>query len=350
MNYKDPKMIFLVWAPFSIRSQNLSEKLNAKLFLLNYKFKKKIYSPIKYPLLFAKTLNILAKEKPDVIIIQIPPIFCIIPVVMYKKLIAMKKRQCCIVIDAHTGAFGKPWSYLKPLNKLLMKSSSLLIVTNKQLQNKVLQDYDINTTILEDRIPNPGISSCANNPYKDTSAKQGGYYANKIAFVCSFAPDEPLENVLSVAALLPKVQFYVTGDHSRIQNKKQILDQKTENVVFTGFMSYDEYMSLLQCVDAVIVLTNRDQTMLSGAYETMAVGKPLITSNWACLQQYYDKGTICTDNSPEGIKKAIVTALAKKEQLVKEMVQLKDERSKEWDERFFDLKSQILNNYDNLLK
>ena len=341
MNDKDPKMIFLVWAPFSIRAQNLSERLNAKLFLLNYKFKKKIYTPIKYPLLFAKTLNILTKEKPDIIIIQIPPIFCITPVILYKKFLAKKKRQCSIVIDAHTGAFGKPWSYLKPLNKVLMKASRLLIITNKQLQNKVFRDYNINTTVLDDRIPNPKRSSYDNNEYKDKYAKQGASYTNKIAFVCSFAPDEPLENVITVAALLPAVQFYITGDHSRIQNKKQILDRKTGNVIFTGFMGYDEYIYLLQFVDAVIVLTNRDQTMLSGAYETMAVGKPLITSNWDCLQQYYNKGTICTDNSPEGIKKAIDTSLEKKEQLVKEMVQLRDERLKEWEERFFDLKTNI---------
>ena len=342
MSDKDPKVIFLVWAPFSIRAQNLSENLGAKLFLLNYKFKKKIYSPIKYPVLFAKTLKILAKEKPDVIIIQVPPIFCIIPVMLYKKLLGGRKGRCSIIIDAHTGAFGRPWSYVKSLNKLLMKKSNLLIITNKQLQNNVLHDYGINTTILEDRIPNPKISSFACESYKDKYAKQGASYTNKIAFVCSFAPDEPLENVVTAAALLPEVQFYVTGDHSRAQNKKQVLEQKTGNIVFTGFLSYDEYMYLLQYVDAVVVLTNRDQTMLSGAYEAMAVGKPLITSNWDCLQQYYNKGTICTDNSPEGIKKAIDAALVKKEHLVKEMVQLKDERLKEWEERFHDLKTQIL--------
>jgi glycosyltransferase involved in cell wall biosynthesis len=232
-----------------------------------------------------------------------------------------------------------------------MKKSNLLIITNKQLQNKLLQDYNINSTILEDGIPKTKNFDYANNHYKDKYTDQDApHYNNKIAFVCSFAPDEPLENVLAVATLLPEVLFYITGDHSRIQNKKQVLDRKPGNIVFTGFMSYDEYMSLLQYVDAVIVLTNRDQTMLSGAYETMAIGKPLITSNWDCLQQYYNKGTICTDNSPEEIKKAIDVALTKKERLVNEMIQLRGEKLKEWEERFIDLKTQILNNYHNLLK
>jgi hypothetical protein len=66
---KDPlKTVFLVWAPHSIRAKNLAEHLDAKLYLISYKFKKKIYSPIKYIKLFTNTLFILEKEKPHIII------------------------------------------------------------------------------------------------------------------------------------------------------------------------------------------------------------------------------------------------------------------------------------------
>ena len=95
-------------------------------------------------------------------------------------------------------------------------------------------------------------------------------------------------------------------------NKKLALDNKPDNVVFTGFVSYGDYVSLLRHVDAVIVLTNRDKTMLSGAFEALAVGKPLITSNWNCLMQYYSKGAICIDNSTAQIKEAIQTVQRKK--------------------------------------
>jgi glycosyltransferase involved in cell wall biosynthesis len=83
--------------------------------------------------------------------------------------------------------------------------------------------------------------------------------------------------------------------------------------------------------------------MLSGAFEALAVGKPLITSNWNCLMQYYSKGAICIDNSTAQIKEAIQTVKRKKEQLEKEIIQLKHERVKEWDERFYHLKESILN-------
>ena len=54
-------------------------------------------------------------------------------------------------------------------------------------------------------------------------------------------------------------------------------------------------------------------------------------------EAYYNRGAICTDSSPESIKKAIDVALLKKEQLVKEMMHLKEERLRDWDERFSDL-------------
>jgi predicted nuclease with TOPRIM domain len=73
------------------------------------------------------------------------------------------------------------------------------------------------------------------------------------------------------------------------------------------------------------------------------VGKPLITSNWNCLMQYYSKGAICIDNSTPQIKEAIQTVQREKSQLEKEMIQLKEERVKEWNQRFYHLKESILN-------
>ncbi len=338
-SHDNPKIIFLAWAPFSPRTQNLAESLGAKINLLSYKFRKKIYSPLKYPLLFVKTLKILRKENPDIIINQIPPIFCAFSVLTYMKFFQREKKKCSMIIDAHTGAFNKPWTLLKPLNKLAMRKADLVIVTNNDLKSKVMKDYNVDSKVLEDKIPDFNVTSIPAYKEKDNSP-----YSFSVAFICSFAYDEPLENLIQAAVALPETRFFVTGDYSKMDNNKKLsLDNKPDNVVFTGFVSYDDYVSLLRHVDAVIVLTNRDKTMLSGAFEALAVGKPLITSNWNCLMQYYSKGAICIDNSTAQIKEAIQTVQRKRAQLEKEMIQLKDERVKEWDQRFYRLKESILN-------
>jgi hypothetical protein len=82
--------------------------------------------------------------------------------------------------------------------------------------------------------------------------------------------------------------------------------------------------------------------MLSGAYEALAVEKPLITSNWTTLKDYFNKGTIYVDNSAAEITNAIQTAQNKKEQLMKEIHQLKLEKTKEWDDKFANFKRLLL--------
>jgi glycosyltransferase involved in cell wall biosynthesis len=340
---KDLRVVFIVWAPYSPRSKNLSERLDAHLYLISYKFKRKIYSIIKYPLLFVKTLYILKREKPEIILCQSPPIFCALAAMVYQYLTG--KKNSVVLIDAHTQSFDKPWSYFKALNRLALRRASMVIVTNVELQSKVLLNYGINSIVLEDRIPDFDMSPSAGyqNVKKMNTKEKDDDYNNlffKVAVISSFAADEPLENVLDSAEDLTDVKFFITGDKSKAD--KQFLKRKLNNVVFTGFLEHDAYISLLQNVDTIMVLTKRDRTMLAGAYETLALEKPLITSNWVPLKQYFNKGAIHVDNSSDEIKQAIKTVQRKKEELAKDMHQLKIEKINEWEDKFNDFKKHLI--------
>jgi glycosyltransferase involved in cell wall biosynthesis len=113
-------------------------------------------------------------------------------------------------------------------------------------------------------------------------------------------------------------------------------------VIFTGFMEYGNYLRLLEDSDGIMVLTSRNRTMLSGAYEALALGKPLITSNWDPLKQYFNKGTIHIDNTSKQIKEAVNLIQRNKEKLAKDMGQLKIERNNEWEQKFAEFKSLVL--------
>jgi hypothetical protein len=145
-----PKTVFLVWAPMSLRAENISKRLEADLYLISYKFRKKIYSPIKYPILFVKTFAIIKRERPEIIICQTPPILSVLSVLICNFLLCIKG---IVVIDSHTGAFYGPWSYLKVLNKSIMRRTSMTIVTNIELQDYVWDNYGIKSVVLEDPIP-----------------------------------------------------------------------------------------------------------------------------------------------------------------------------------------------------
>ena len=63
------KIVFLVWDRESIRAYGIAKYIGASLHFL-------YTSPIKHPVLYIKTLRILRKERPELIICQSPPITC----------------------------------------------------------------------------------------------------------------------------------------------------------------------------------------------------------------------------------------------------------------------------------
>ena len=221
----------------------------------------------------------------------------------------------------------KPWS--KNLSRLIMKHVSVNIVINKEQQNLLIQKYKIRPIVLEDPIPD----------FTDillSAKKQAGYKMEQkaifnVAVISSFAYDEPLQIVFDAASQLPDVYFYITGDKKNAD--ENLLIKKPDNVIITGFLDYDTYVDLLRKVEVIMDLTTENTSMVAGAYEAVALEQPLILTNWIPLKRYFNKGTVYINNSSDDIRKAVLVARTRKEELSKEMHQLKIERTKEWKEK-----------------
>jgi hypothetical protein len=76
-------------------------------------------------------------------------------------------------------------------------------------------------------------------------------------------------------------------------------------VVFTDFLPNEDYFRLLRSSHAVMSLTTRDHTLQCGACEALSLERPIITSNWPLLQEYFCRGTVHVDNTPAGIRQGI---------------------------------------------
>ena len=135
-----------------------------------------------------------------------------------------------------------------------------------------------------------------------------------VAFLSTFADDEPLEAVLEAAALLPDVHFYVTGDLSKAPAKT--LQSASSNVTFTGFLDPNgAYLGLLRAVDAALVLTTRDHTLQLAGCEAVAVGKPLVTSDFEYLRTLFEHGTVFVEPLPWSIRDGIVDVMDRHDEL-----------------------------------
>ncbi len=306
------KTIFIAWTAHNRRSQLIAQKLNMPLYLVHALKRRYFLAPLRYLLQSVRTLVILWWKKPAVVFVQNPPIFAVLVVYLYAKVM-----RANYVIDSHSGALlASWWRWSLPLHAFLSRRALTTIVTNNHLAGQV-REWTEKVFLLAD-IPTefpPG------HPYP----VQGQF---NIAVINTFSPDEPIGKVLEAAVALPDVHFYITGDP--IRAKKTYLEQHPPNVQFTGFLPDEEYIGLLTSAQCVLVLTTDDHTMQRGACEAVWLAKPIITSDWPILRTYFHKGTVLVDNSTEGIHQGIRQMQASLPQLEQEILILQQERRQEW--------------------
>jgi glycosyltransferase involved in cell wall biosynthesis len=140
---------------------------------------------------------------------------------------------------------------------------------------------------------------------------------------------------------LPDVHLYVTGDTSKPAAARFIADPP-RNVTFTGFLDPNgQYLGLLRAVDAVMVLTTRNHTLQLGGCEAVAVGKPLMTSDWPYLRELFQKGAVYVGESAAGIREGIVALREQRERLTEEVLHLRRKGRHAWDERLGQLERAV---------
>jgi glycosyltransferase involved in cell wall biosynthesis len=269
-------------------------------------------APLRYVVQAFLTLIILFRERPRAVFVQNPPIFAPLLAWIYCALTGSG-----LIIDSHTDALqSRIWKWSLPLHRFLSRRALTTIVTNDYLSQTVAQ-WGARTQIIVD-VPSDLPTG---RPYPT------GYPFN-IAMISSFAPDEPLDEVIEVACSLPEVGFYVTGDP--VQGFKRLPASLPPNLRLTGFLPDDEYYGLLRSVQAVMALTTEDHTMQRGACEAVWLSQPIITSDWPLLRQAFHKGTIHVDNTVEGIRSGVLQMRARYPQLASEILLLQEERRRQW--------------------
>ena len=308
-NKSQKRILYVAWVPYDRRANSFAQALGTEACLIHYF---RIGQAIKYPFMAIKTMFILMQRRPKVILAMSPPLFC--PFIIYLYCILFRAH---FIIDAHTGSFDfPPWgTWLLPLNKFLCKKALVTIVTNEHLAS-VVQSWSGTALVMNPPILFP------NYDFKSLEKKIN------LLLVNTFASDEPLEEVLEAAKGFPHVDFYITGDLSFASST--ILENKPENVHFTGFVPYSEYVGLLKSVDGVLALTTRNNTLQSGGEEALFMGKPLITSRFPFLMKFFYKGTVYVESTVKGISQGIKDLLKNRKKMTSEMLQLREEHLENW--------------------
>lgn len=313
------RFIWVTWEN-QRRNHELSVALGAKLFELSYideirvRFKKYIIG-------IGKTWHIFNRTRPALVFCQNPSLVLALFAIIVKRFFGFN-----VVVDAHNAgifpAEGRSL-LLRRLSAFIQRGADLTIVTNDALKRHV-EDNGGRCFVLPDKIPD--IPAMAPVKLKGDV---------NLLFICSYAEDEPYEVVFEAARCIERnVCIYVTGNYRKRNIEPSLLP---ENVVLLGYISEQHYVEMLNSVDATIDLTTRDNCLVCGAYETVAVEKPMLLSNTAALRGYFSMGAVYADNTVDGLVRAINDFVHKEPLLVEEVKKLKVKRRAQWEEKKLEL-------------
>ena len=335
MNTKAPsfytfadRSLFLVWGPPSHgpRSQVFAREMGIReLHFLNVTSQRGLMSALfKYPLLAIRTLSLLLRKRPRLVFVQSPPGLAVLFTALYCML-----TGSAYIVDAHSAALLLPvWTKPRWLWAGLARRALATIVTNEHFA-QTIRGWGARALVIRD-IP--------------TTFPEGGTYALNgnfnVTVVNTFATDEPLAQVLDAAHEMDGVHLYVTGRVSR--GDPQLLARAPANVTFTDFLSTEQYYALLRGGHAVMCLTTRDNTMQRGACEALSLAKPIITSQWQLLREYFHQGTVHVDNTSSGIRQGVREMRSHYEEYLSGIRALQVRQQAEWQEKLAELVTLIV--------
>jgi glycosyltransferase involved in cell wall biosynthesis len=309
----------VVWAPYERRTALFAEQLGATFHPIHWLlYKRPWVAPVKYVGQWLRTWQLLAIERPAAIYVTNPPVFAALCVAAYAAL-----TRTPFVMDTHPPAlYSRKWSWTLPLQRALARRAVVNVVDQERF-SKSFESWGARALV----VGNPPLPVRRHPP---PNAVGDGPF--EIAVVNTFAADEPLAPILEAARRMPDVTFSVLGDTARARGA--ILAQAPPNLTFTGYLEGEAYWQCLARARAVMALTSFPHSVLGGAHDGVAVGRPLLLSDQPGLREHFPQGAVFADNTAEGLVAGIGTLRGLESRLRVEVGDLRAEQVQRWDRQF----------------
>lgn len=247
----------------------------------------------RYVELSLATIRFLRRSRPRAVFIQNPSLVLALVVLLPRRLLGGYR----VVMDAHNEAvtpFAHAYWPVTWLMRVAQRLADATVVTNPALAGIVRQNGG-RPLVLPDRLPSPPV-----NPKHSTSSG-----VMLVMVVATFAADEPIAAIIDAARELgPEFQFAVTGNSRKLPAAQHAA--LPPNVRLTGFLPEHEYWQLMADSDLVLDLTLKPDCLVCGAYEALALRKPMVLSgNDASRALFGDFAVFAGTHDAAGIASAL---------------------------------------------
>jgi glycosyltransferase involved in cell wall biosynthesis len=306
--------VFLTWERHR-RTRGLAERLGLRLheIVLPGVRARRYWGQLR------ATLEALRNERPAVVFVQNPSLVLTVFVLLWR---AVTRVRCTIVMDAHNEAvepFVSSSLALRVFGRWAIRTADFTIVTNRFLAEKVAA-LGGRPLVLPD--PMPGIV-----PAPPRVLNSGETV--RVLVVATYAKDEPISAILAAAEqLLGRVEFGFTGNSDKLP--PSVIALAPANVTFLGFLTDDDYWHRMREAHAVLDLTLMDDCLVCGAYEAVALGRPMVLSDTRALVDYFRSGALYCGAAPTAIAATLGRLRDEYGRLTLEIGALRGLLSEEW--------------------
>ncbi|MCP4292772.1 MAG: glycosyltransferase [bacterium] len=279
------------------------------------------------------TLWVLLKEKPDVVFCHFS--FLLQWVIMiYKYFFRWGKVQ--VISDCHNKALKReidgPWaSIFKGFKKRIFRGVDLIIVTNTTLV-PFAKKFCPTVSILRDPLTDwQGMDLAA----RETTTPGN---SDHVFFVCSFDKDEPVDLIFDSAHAITQElnrKVIISGRIPEERVPEEI--RNNPDVVLPGFMPVSEYQNTLFMASAVVVLTEDDDCLVCGAYESLGASRPTVLSATTSLKACFGDSAVYTIHNPDEVVQQVRVAIDNKVDPLDSRASFEKSWHEEWEKLKTDL-------------
>jgi hypothetical protein len=295
--------LLLAWAPFSPTLVEVGSLVGGRVVFLNILFGKKLAAPLRYGLLALRTLVVLGKEQPKIVLAQNPPIFLPLLLVLARPL-----RGFRLIVDHHA-----VWSMKTLRQPLLSQAIAVLEAFVSKKADANMSPNNNWTRELRARGATDAFTYHDYIPKAPTTAEKSLEWTthplppHRFLVIAAHGghPQELLEDEVAALSGFQDYLLVITGKREKLGRRMARLKLKS-NVIYPGYLDDAQYEALKKSADVALSLSTELNTVPHAIHEYLAYGIPAIVLKDTLLRSLFDGAIVEIDDSrPETVQAAL---------------------------------------------
>jgi hypothetical protein len=295
--------LLVAWAPFSPTLVEVGALVGGRVVFLNVLFGKKLAAPLRYAFLALRTLSLIGRERPKVVLAQNPPIFLPVLLALTKRLYGFK-----LVVDHHA-----VWSMktlrqpilsqgIAALERFASKQADANMSPNNNWTGELRARGATDPFTYHDFIPKP-----ASIGRKDGEWTHDQLPPHRFLVVAAHGghPQELLEEEIAAVSGLQDYLLVITGKREKLGHRIARLNPKS-NIIYPGYLDDASYEALKRSADAALSLSIEINTVPHAIHEYLANQVPTIVLKDPLLHSLFNSAILEIDDArPETVRNAL---------------------------------------------